>query len=133
MRNAQKQEVLGCIESLQQAHEEIKNALNGGDYSLVQNMFSQCQEFAVSLGENIEKLEGEGHATVACLEEYCEALYHVYEELGSGGAGSGKTYKKLRRQLLRVKSSARNDIRVRKEVVFLPYKASMWDSLESGG
>ena len=131
MRNAQKQEVLDCIESLHQAHEEIKNALNGGNYSLVQNMLGQCQEFAVSLGENIEKLEGQGHATVACLEEYCETLYHVYEELGSGAAGSGKIYKKLQRQLLRVESSAKNDIRVRKEVVFLPYKASMWDSLES--
>lgn len=131
MRNAQKQEVLGCIESLYQAHEEIKNALNGDNYSLVQNMFSQCQEFAVSLGENIEKLEGEGHATVACLEEYCEMLYRVYGELDSGGAGSSKIYKKLRRQLLKVESSARNDIRVRKEAVFLPYKASMWDSLES--
>ena len=131
MRSAQKQEVLDCMESLQQAHEEIKNALNGNDYGRVQNMLSQCQEFAISLGENIEKLEGEGHATVICLEEYCETLYHAYEILRSGGAGSGKIYKKLQKQLLRVESSARNDIRVRKEVVFLPYKASMWDSLES--
>lgn len=131
MRNAQKQEVLGCIESLHQAHEEIKNALNGNNYGRVQNMLSQCQEFAISLGENIEKREGEGHVTVSCLEEYCETLYHVYEILGSGGAGFGKIYKKLQKQLLRVESSARNDIRVRKEVVFLPYKASMWDSLES--
>lgn len=131
MRNAQKQEVLGCIESLHQAHEEIKKALSGGNYSLAQNMLGQCQEFAVSLGENIEKLDGEGHAAVACLEGYCETLYHVYEELESGNAGSGKIYKKLRRQLLRVESSARNDIKARKEVVFLPYKASMWDSLES--
>ncbi len=131
MRNAQKQEVLDCMESLQQAHEEIKNALNEGNYSLAQNMFSQCQEFAVSIGENIERLEGEGHTTVARLEEYCETLYHIYEEVGSGGTGSGKIYKKLQRQLLKVENSAKNDIHVRKELVFLPYKASMWDSLES--
>ena len=131
MRNVQKQEILDCIESLHQAHKEIKNALNGGDYDLVQRMLSQCQEFAISLGENIEKLEGEGHTTVVCLEEYCETLYHVYEELGSCGAGSGKIYKILRRRLLEVESSVKNDIQIRKEVVFLPYKASMWDSLES--
>ena len=76
MRNVQKQEILDCIESLHQAHKEIKNALNGGDYDLVQRMLSQCQEFAISLGENIEKLEGEGHTTVVCLEEYCETLYY---------------------------------------------------------
>lgn len=131
MRNVQKQEILDCIESLHQAHKEIKNALNGGDYDLVQRMLSQCQEFAISLGETIEKLEGEGHTTVVCLEEYCETLYHVYEELGSCGAGSGKIYKILRRRLLEVESSVKNDIQIRKEVVFLPYKASMWDSLES--
>lgn len=131
MRNAQKQKVLGCIESLHQAHDEIKEALAQNNYSLTQNMLSECQEFAVSLGENIEKLEGEGHATVACLEEYCEALYHVYEELDSDEAGFGRIYKILQKQLLKVESSAKSEIRVRKEVVFLPYKASMWDSLES--
>lgn len=59
MRNAQKQEVLGCMESLHQAHEEIKRALTEGKYSLVQNMLGECQDFAAALGENIEKLEGE--------------------------------------------------------------------------
>lgn len=131
MRNAQKQKVLGCIESLHQAHQEIKEALHQGRFSLIQNMLSECQEFAVSLGENIEKLEGDGHATVSCLEKYCEVLYHVYGKLSSDGADSGKIYKELEIQLLKVESSVKNDIQVRKEVVFLPYKVSMWDSLES--
>lgn len=132
MRKAQKQEVLSCIKSLQQAHDEIKTALNQKNYSRVQNMLSECQDFAVSLGESIEKLEGEGHTTVTCLEEYCEELYHVYGELDSdSGVSAGTIYKELRKQLLRVESSAKNDIHTRIEVVFLPYKASMWDSLES--
>lgn len=132
MRKAQKQEVINCIKSLRQAHEEIKAALNRSDYSRVQNMLSECQDFAVAIGENIEKLEGEGHATVACLEAYCEALYQAYGQLDSAdGISAGKIYKELRRQLLRVEDSAERDIRIRTEVVFLPYKASMWDSLES--
>lgn len=131
MRNEQKQEVLGCIKSLHQAHEEIKASLNQNNTILVQNMLSECQEFAVSLGENIEKLEGEGQSTVSCLEEYCETLYHVYEELDSNRFDSNKVYKILQKQLLKVENSVNNDIHVKKEVVFLPYKASMWDSLES--
>lgn len=131
MRNAQKQEVLGCMESLHQAHEEIKRALTEGKYSLVQNMLGECQDFAAALGENIEKLEGEGHTAVAYLEEYCEALYHIYGALDSDHVGANKIYKKLRKQLLKAENCVKNDIRVRKEVVFLPYKASMWDSLES--
>jgi len=131
MRNAQKQEVLGCIDSLHQAHEEIREALKQKNNILVRNMLSECQEFAMSLGENIEKLEGEGNPAVSCLEEYCETLYHIYGELDSDGVTSDKVNKKLRKQLLRVENSVKNNIHVRKEVVFLPYKASMWDSLES--
>lgn len=131
MRSAQKQEVLDCIDSLYKAGEEIREALKRNDNVLAQNMLSQCQEFAVSLGENIEKLEGEKHATVSCLEEYCEALYRVYSELDSGTVNFNKLYKMLKKPLLGVESSAKHDIRARREVVFLPYKASMWDSLES--
>ena len=131
MRKAQKQEVLEFIQSLYQAHEEIKEALNQNNRISAQNMLAECQEFATSLGESIEGLEGEGHITVCCVEGYCETLFHVYEELNSDTYNETKIYKKLRKQLLKVENSVKNDITVRKEVVFLPYKASMWDSLES--
>ena len=131
MRKAQKQEVLEFIQSLYQAHEEIKEALNQNNRISAQNMLAECQEFATSLGESIERLEGEGHNTVSCVEGYCETLFHVYEELSSDTYNETKIYKKLKKQLLKVENSAKNDITVRKEVVFLPYKASMWDSLES--
>ena len=131
MRSAQKQDVLGLIESLYQAHEEIKKALAQNDSNLAQNMLAECQEFAISLGENIEKLEGEGHTTVSCVEEYCETLFHIHEELAEGAISENKVYKRLKKQLVKVENSAKNDICVRKEVVFFPYKASMWDSLES--
>ena len=131
MRNMQKQEVLGLIDSLHQAHEEIKGALAQNNPSLAQNMLAECQEFAISLGESIETLEGEGHATVSCVEEYCEALFHIHGELTDGHVNENNIYKRLKKQLVKVENSAKNDIRVRKEVVFFPYKASMWDSLES--
>ena len=131
MRNAQKQEVLGCIDSLHQAHEEIRETLKQSNNILVQNMLSECQEFAISLGENIEKLEGEGQPAVFFLEEYCEVLYNIYEKLDFDGINSDKAYKKLQKQLLKVENSVKNNIRVKTEVVFLPYKVSMWDSLES--
>ena len=37
----------------------------------------------------------------------------------------------LAQTLVLIKDSVQNDIEARTEVVFLPYKASMWDSLES--
>lgn len=131
MRKAQKQELLECINSLHQAHMEIRQALQQHNRDAVQNMLSECQEFAATLGENIEKTEGEGHITVSHVEEYCESLFRVFEEITKGQANENRICKILKRQLLRVENSVKNDIPVKMEIAFFPYKASMWDSLES--
>lgn len=131
MRKAQKQEILDLIDNLHQAMEEIKKALEQKNFILAQNMISEMQESVIALGETIEKTEGEGHKTVGCMEEYCELLFRVFEEINQNNVNASKVYKSLRRQLIKVENSVKNDIAVRTEVVFFPYKASMWDSLES--
>ena len=131
MRKAQWEEILDFTESLHQAHEEIKDAFCQGRTAVVQNMLSECQEFARLLGETIERTEGEGHAAVKCVEDYCEELFHIYEKIGDGQIQENKIGKNLRKALLKIENSVKNDIRVKREVVFFPYKASMWDSLES--
>lgn len=131
MRKAQKQEIFDFIDSLHQAHEEIRGALERKDLIVAQNMIGEAQEFAVSLGENIEKLEGKGHVTVFNIEEYCDTLFYVFEDISKNDFNENKVYKTLRKQLIKVENSVKNDIHVRKEIVFFPYKASMWDSLES--
>ena len=129
MRKAQKREILDLIDSLHQIHEEIKKALEQKNVILAQDMVSVGQESAISLGESIENTEGEGHVTVSYIEEYCELLYCVYEDLNKYKYSENKTYKALRKQLIKIENSVKNDIIVR--IVFFPYKASMWDSLES--
>ncbi|MDE7019123.1 MAG: hypothetical protein K2P65_16395, partial [Lachnospiraceae bacterium] len=131
MRKTQKQEILDFINNMHQAHEEIKGAFDQKKFLLAQNMISECQEFAVSLGENIEKLEGEDHITVSYIEEYCELLFHVFEDISENKVNTNKVNKMLRRQLIKIENSVKNDLAVRTEIVFFPYKASMWDSLES--
>lgn len=81
MRKAQKQKILDCIKSLYQAHIEMKTALVQKNIALVEKMLGECQEFAVAFGENIEKVEGENHITVSYIEEYCEALFCIFEEI----------------------------------------------------
>ena len=131
MRKEQKQDVLDFINSLHEANEEIRTALNQKNLILVQNMICECQEFAISLGENIEKMEGKGHVTISCIEDYCETLFHMFEDVRTNNINENKIYKTLRKQLIRIENSVNNDIRIKKEVVFFPYKAAMWDSLES--
>ena len=131
MRKRQQQELLDFVNSLHQAHEEVKGALDNKNYIVVQNMLSECQEFAITLGNTIEKLEGEGQIAVSYIEEYCELLFHTFENISQHLINENKIYKTLKKQLLKIENSIKNDIHIKKEVVFFPYKASMWDSLES--
>lgn len=142
MRQARKREILNFIDGLQQAHGEIREALEKHNMPSAQTMLAECQEFAVELGNAIEETEGEECATVSHVEEYCETLFRVFESMSpnvdEGSTGktnvtceSNKVYKLLKKQLLRVENSVKYDIPVRKEIVFFPYKAAMWDSLES--
>ncbi|MDE6942149.1 MAG: hypothetical protein K2P40_14565, partial [Lachnospiraceae bacterium] len=92
----------------------------------------ECQNGGITVGTLIENTEGEGHPTVLLLEEYCEVAYQIHEELiQNKNVNTNKIYKLLRQKLIKAANSLKNNITVKKEAVFLPYKASMWDSLES--
>lgn len=131
MRKIQKQQILDFIKSLDQAHEEIREVLCRKNTESAQIMLGECQDFAVALGESIEKIEGSGHITVSYIEDYCETLFHIFNNITNNQTHENMEYKALKKSLLKIENSIKNDINVRKEVVFFPYKASMWDSLES--
>lgn len=132
MRKAEKEQVNDFITLLGQAHGEIRKTLQKQDAESALPLLGSCQDGAMALGELIEKSEGEGFRTVSLLEDYCELLYRVHERLSQGeDVSANKVFKTLRQQLVKISNSVSNDITVRREVVFLPYKASMWDSLES--
>lgn len=142
MRQARKLEILKFIDSLYQAHGEVREAMERRDLMSAQVMLAECQDFAVELGNAIEETEGEDCITVSHVEKYCETIFCVYDALNCQIQTDvsenqktmyepNKAYKILKKQLLKVENSLKNDIKIRKEVVFFPYKASMWDSLES--
>lgn len=132
MRKSQKEQVQRFLKTLSQAHEEIKQNIKKKEFTAAMDLLMQCQEGAIWLGNLIEDTEGEDFVTVRILEEYCEFVYQSYEAAGQGeDIGIDKMYKMLRKLLTRIENSVKNDIKLRTEVVFLPYKVSMWDSLES--
>lgn len=132
MRKSQKKQAEDFLKLLGQAHDEIKRWIENGNILEAMDMLGQCQEGAVGLGNLIEKTEGEGTHTVSLLEEYCELTYEIYQQLAEGQELNGNgTCKRLRKSLIQIENSVRNEIPLRFEIVFLPYKASMWDSMES--
>ncbi len=130
MRKKKKQEILELLKTLEAAREVVRNMVASGKISGARDILSECQQAAVAVETCIEQSEGEGHAAVVCLEEYCEALFIAYEKLGTD-KGADEIYEILSKQLEKAETIIKKDIYAKKEVVFFPYKASMWDSLES--
>ena len=132
MRKAQKEQAQELVRQMEEAHDQIRKFIEQGSIPSAMELLEECQNGGITLGTLIENTGGEGHPTVLYLEEYCELTYQIYEDLNAGkDVNINKIYKLLRQKLIKAANSIKNDISVRKEAVFLPYKASMWDSLES--
>ena len=95
-------------------------------------LLEECQNAAITLGTQVEGSEGEAHPLVALLEEYCEMIWQLSEKLPDGcREESEKLARELDKKLHRIEDCLSNEVSETIEAVFLPYKASMWDSLES--
>ena len=130
MRKAQKAHLLEILQTLKEAHEAIKKYISRCELETARALLSDCQQSALQIGSIIENSEGEDCPTVGLLEAYCEDLYQVNIDILETGSAQ-KAYKMLNRSLSQVENSVKIDISTRLEAVFLPYKASMFDSLES--
>lgn len=143
MRKAQKKQIQEIMGSLNEVHREIHKLLKQKDYSTAQAVLADCQQCAIEVGNVIEESEGEKCVAVKKIETYCEALFHFYNQIENIGGSEAefddgmentaeldRMRKGLQQQLAEI-SEAIEEISVRKEIVFFPYKASMWDSLES--
>lgn len=132
MRKSQKKQIENMIELLDKAQEAIRKALETKNGEIALSLLEQCQDSAIQIGGMIEESFGAEFVTVRFLEDYCEQIYQAYESIRQKQpVNANKIVKNLRKELIRIENSVRNDIQVRTTAVFLPYKASMWDSLES--
>lgn len=132
MRKFEKKSAEDLLNVLEEAHRQIKKAIKRKKFDEAARILEDCQSGAIHLGGFIERTEGEGFPTVSLLEEYCEAVYQLHEKLVQKEAiNADGPHKQLSSIFAEILHSVKNDIKVRIEIVFLPYKASMWDSLES--
>jgi len=131
LRRHTKRTLLKLVDTLEEAHSLIRQETDKGNADAVISLLEQCQKCAITIGESIEASEGEGTKAVKQLEDYCEGLYNISGEVREQRSNSAKTSKWLQKTLNNIKNSLIYDISETLETVFLPYKASMWDSLES--
>ncbi len=131
MERYRKKDVLQKVAILIEANEATAGGKADTDLEESVNQLIQCQDTAVQIGTYLEAMGEECAFLVGLLEDYCENIYQMSLSLNDANRRR-KLVKKIRRQLAQVKSGIELTMPAdRREVVFLPYKASMWDSLES--
>ncbi|MDE6529975.1 MAG: CDP-glycerol glycerophosphotransferase family protein [Lachnospiraceae bacterium] len=127
MARLKKEELLKIVQGFDVFHDAVEGKQPAG-----QDELTQCQERVIEFGNYLELryYEEDSRDLIPMLEEFCEALY----ELSQSGMQDDcqALMDRMHGLLEKIEEYVKNRLpEYTKEVVFLPYKASMWDSLES--
>ncbi len=130
MERCKKKDILHLIHTMTEANDSVIKALPAAPEELTE-VFMQCQDAALQIGTYLETFGEQYRSLVEILEDYCEKIYQMSIATSDGNI-CRKLSKKIRKQLNGLQSRIQCEMpEDKKEAVFLPYKASMWDSLES--
>lgn len=133
--------VLPFLEDCQQSAISVGNAIDRacGGIEIVKN------EAGDGSNENPgdSSAGNEGAAAVHALEDYCESLYILHEKIGCRTSSNengiseeadsvdlNSILQELDTEIEACRKELENNVSTQREIVFLPYKASMWDALE---
>lgn len=130
MRKKIKKEIRGIIKTLLEAHEYVIFLLQNKRIAEANDILSQCQDCAAHIGESIEQSEGMDTIAVSLLESYCELLFKMSSTIEKKRLNSLKHQLDIGLQQVEYEITY-NIPQDRLKIVFLPYKASMWDCMES--
>ena len=110
MRKLHQKQILEILQTIKEAQDK--------------RQYGDCQEGSLALCDFIDSIAGTDTQTVTMLLQYCEALFKV---------NNGELAEKhLRKFIVKIENSVKLELKPsRIEIVFLSYKASMSDSLES--
>lgn len=131
MRQYKKRQLSDALKQLYGVHQYVRE-LEMTQQEELQEALGECQNVAIAVGNAIEESEGEGTRTVRSLEEYCELLYRIASGVSTLLLTDSKqNYILLDEKLKQIERRLKKEIKEELIAVFLPYKVSMWDALES--
>jgi len=129
MRKYHQKLILDLIGTLRDANSDIKK-LAKNDMQAMTNLLADCQDSAENIADFVNRLDVDGASVIVSLEEYCKILYQI--SLPENSENRKQLLEELRKQIYKIEIGIKTDLKPNKsEIVFFPYKASMWDSLES--
>ncbi len=118
-----KEALIQVLHSLIEVHHE--GLIKKQEETLLQ-ILQECQKAAIDIGEIIENNIEKPEKNILVLEEYCEKLY----EFSLKPSLCEKSIVELDNYIKKVLQNIEKE-QEKILVVFFPYKASMWDSMES--
>ena len=129
MRKRKKEQLLSLLQSYEEVHSTLRSFIAEGREKEATSLLVLCQE-------GMEKIEGEVQANLAeagglteLFLQYQEALFHTYQAL-STAESEMDFLQKAESVYFQIKDVIERTA-VHSLILFLPYKASMWDSMES--
>lgn len=121
-----KKNILKIVDTLYDANSQFAKLSELDNFT---ELCEVCQQTAFFIGNQIEKFERKPEKIVSYLEEYCECIYELSLMFD--------TYESISQQICKIEkvlqlvSDELENMSIYREVVFMPYKASMWDCFQS--
>ena len=127
MKKLQKQRILNMIETICEAHEEFP--LADSDYLF--ELIYLCKESVQSVAKALESDNSEIDVVIFYIQEYCNLLQE-FVNAHQSEVNIEQLYFRLNNLIESIGYSIKSNILEENyEILFLPYNASMWDSMES--
>jgi len=130
MSRAVRKQLLEVGESLKEASEVLSRLYHANEVDKMRTLLYDCQSCAIAMGNRIETVYGTEQKSIHLLEDYCETVYQLSENIEISEIWKKLTIL-LQDQIEDIQEKLEQELPDKLEIVFLPYKASMWDSLES--
>ena len=121
-----------CLAGLEDYLNAIRITLGEENFESLEDLFRNSLQLSEDFGTLIEQTKGAYRQPVReiipILEEYCASLTEFYQKMAQDGVISD--FDTLLNSLEQVKSIVRNNITVRKEILFLTTGPAEWKSLK---
>lgn len=122
LRYRLKQEITAVFQVLLNTHH---SKLTGPQEAVIATL-EECQQAALVVGNKLEAVLEDQEEMVAILEEYCEELYQA-----ALNPERAEDHTERLDSLVQAVRERLEPVETYLQIVFMPYKSSMWDSLES--
>lgn len=128
-----------CVTELRRMVGEMTDATVKASYDEVLMLLPECQQLAVDLGTLVESVKGEDNkctrSVVFVLEQFCEALYSVYEILANENEIDtdllSRKLGSLKNAFEEVNTKVTSCIIDKREILFVATGAKQWKGFDS--